>query len=126
MAKSKKRYFKLGKAAASYTDPGSGLVIRGGETVSIDEDKIVGTNKHVSEALLSGHIVEVEPENVGDNVTELPVNVPEPKPKKLSEEDKEDLNKELEDQMDEEEEDEDGDEDDKKSEKKDSKKKKKK
>lgn len=120
MAKTKnveKRYFKLGKAAASFTDAASGLNIRGKEIVSIDNTMGLGS-KGVSEGLTSGHIIELKAGDIKDEqITSLPIIVPEPKSKKVK------VNKEVvanddddddedEDKKDEEEDDEEDDDDD--------------
>ena len=88
MAK-KKRYFKLGKGAASYADTSTGLVLSGKQIVSIDAELI---NKYKSKktatALTNGHLVELSASDVeGKTVVELPlpltpikVNHKNPKP----------------------------------------------
>lgn len=83
---STKRYFKLGKTASSYTHPSGKLNIRGGEVVSIDANIIAPGDKSISTAVTHGHIVELEKSDIKDHdaVVELPLKVPEPKPRKIS------------------------------------------
>lgn len=72
----KKRYFKLGKEADSFSDAKSGLMIRGKkEIVSLAATKLHGENRLVEEALTGGHIVEIYPGNLksSDTITDLPL-----------------------------------------------------
>ena len=91
MAKNQK-FFKLGKAARSFTDPKTGLTIANDEVVAIDETRLVDAGL-VSASLQSGHIVEATEAEYNDytksatkrkeailsgkTVEEIPVREPE-------------------------------------------------
>lgn len=69
-----KRYFKLGKQAASFTDVASGLVISGKQTVSIDSKLIKKAAKRIKDSLTQGHIVELSVDQLqGAEVISLPL-----------------------------------------------------